>query len=160
MEINELLLRTAFSCMACDGDIATVEVCLIKHMANECHLFGDVDVDREHEKLVNEVKEQGNDFLKSFLSNLSEQSLTEEDEIKIASVAVQTILADNKVEYSEIKFFKIIRSYLKKVSDEVLMDKIDGIDENFLSPDIIADDVDVYDDYFATNNFELKDIFK
>ena len=32
MELNELFLRTAFACMACDGDIAQEEVDLIKNL--------------------------------------------------------------------------------------------------------------------------------
>ena len=47
MEMNELLLRTAFACMSCDGNIAPEEVELIKQMAINNHLFGDIDIDKE-----------------------------------------------------------------------------------------------------------------
>ena len=60
---NELLLRTAFACMSCDGDIATEEVELIKQMANEKHLFGDIEIDKELDKLVNEINIKGKVFL-------------------------------------------------------------------------------------------------
>lgn len=150
MEKNELLLRTAFACMSCDGDIATEEVELIKQMANEKHLFGDIDIDKELDKLVNEINLKGKGFLKQYLISLAEQILTEDEELKIANVAVQTIRADNKIEYSEIKFFKVLRSNLKTVSDEILLDKIEGIDENYLAQDISADYLQIYDDYFNT----------
>lgn len=150
MELNELLLRTAFACMACDGDIASEEVELIKKIATEKHLFGDIDIDKELKKLVEEINTQGKSFLKQYLSKLAEQDMTEEEELKVADVAVQTIRADNIIQYSEIKFFKVLRSNLKLVTDETLLEKIDGIDENYLAQDIQADYLQIYDDYFNT----------
>ena len=150
MEQNELLLRTAFACMSCDGDIATEEVNLIKQMATEKHLFGDIDIDKELDKLVSEINEKGKGFLKQYLVSLAEQKMSEEQELNVADVAVQTIRSDNKIEYSEIKFFKVIRSNLKIVSDDTLLEKIEGIDENYLAQDIRADYLQMYDDYFNT----------
>lgn len=150
MELNELLLRTAFACMSCDGEIATVEVDMIKQMSKEKHLFGDIDVDKVLDELVNEINLKGKAFLKQFLMCLAEQTLTEDDELKVADVAVQTIRADNVIQYSEIKFFKVLRSNLKVVSDETLLAKIEGIDENYLAQDIRADYLQMYDDYFNT----------
>lgn len=150
MEQNELLLRTAFACMSCDGDIALEEIELIKQMATEKHLFGEIDIDKELEKLVKEINDKGKGFLKQYLVGLAEQTLTEDDELKVVDVAVQTIRADNIIQYSEIKFFKVLRSNLKVVSDETLLEKIDGIDENYLAQDIRADYMQMYDDYFNT----------
>ncbi len=153
MEQNELLLRTAFACMSCDGDIASEEVELIKQMANERHLFGSINIDKELDELVKEINLKGKSFLKQYLISLAEESLTEEQELQIADVAVQTIRIDNRIEYSEIKFFKVLRSNLKIVSDETLLTKIDGIDENYLAQDIRADYLQIYDEYF--NSIEL-----
>lgn len=150
MELNDLLLRTAFACMSCDGDIANEEIDLIKQMAKQKHLFGDVNIDVELDKLVQEINLQGKGFLKQYLISLAEQSLTEEQEIMVADVAVQTIQSDNKVEYSEIKFFKVLRSNFKVVTDETLLEKIDGLDESYLAQDIRADYLQVYHDYFNT----------
>ena len=160
MEQNELLLRTAFACMSCDGDIASEEVELIKQMANERHLFGDIDIDKELDSLVSEINKKGKAFLKQYLVSLAEESLTEEQELKVAEVAVQTIRIDNRIEYSEIKFFKVLRSNLKIVSDETLLEKIDGIDENYLAQDIQADYLQMYDDYFNTIELPKFEILK
>jgi len=160
MEQNELLLRTAFACMSCDGDIAKEEVKLIKQMATEKHLFGDIDIDKELDKLVSEINEKGKGFLKQYLVSLAEQTLTEDEELNIADVAVQTIRSDNKIEYSEIKFFKVLRSNLKVISDETLLEKIDGIDENYLAQDIRADYLQMYDDYFNTIKLPKFDILE
>lgn len=159
MEQNELLLRTAFACMSCDGDIASEEVELIRQMSKEKQLFGDIDIDKELDELVKEINLNGKGFLKQYLVSLAEESLTEEQEIKVADVAVQTIRADNRIEYSEIKFFKVLRSNLKIVTDDTLLEKIEGIDENYLAQDIQADYLQIYDDYFSTielPKFEIK----
>ena len=160
MEQNELLLRTAFACMSCDGDIASEEVELIKRLDREKRLFGDVDIDKELDELVKEINLKGKGFLKQFLVSLAEESLTEEQELQVADVAVQTIRIDNRVEYSEIKFFKVLRSNLKNVSDETLLEKIDGIDENYLAQDIRADYLQMYDDYFNTIELPFFEINK
>lgn len=150
MEQNELLLRTAFACMSCDGDIASEEVELIKQMSKKKHLFGEVDIDKELDALVKEINLKGKGFLKQYLISLAEETLTEEQELKVADVAVQTIRADNKIEYSEIKFFKVLRTNLKIVSDETLLEKVEGINDNYLAQDIRADYLQMYDDYFNT----------
>lgn len=152
MELNNLLLRAAFACMACDGAIAAEEVELIKQLANETHLFGDINIDYELDKLVEELNMKGKIFLKEFLSSLAVQTLSEEEELSVANVAVQTIRADKNVEYSEIKFFKVIRANLTKVSDDTLLEKIEGIDENYLAQDIKTDYLQLHDDYFSSVN--------
>lgn len=60
--MNELLLRTAFCCMACDGEIAPEEVELVKQMAKEKHLFGDIDIEKELNELVEEINQKGKLF--------------------------------------------------------------------------------------------------
>lgn len=160
MEQNELLLRTAFACMSCDGDIASEEVELIKLMSREKQLFGEIDIDKELDNLVKEINLKGKGFLKQYLVSLAEESLTEEQELRVADVAVQTIRSDNRIEYSEIKFFKVLRSNLKIVSDETLLEKIDGIDENYLAQDIQADYLQMYNDYFNTIELPKFEILK
>lgn len=160
MEQNNLLLRTAFACMSCDGEIAKEEISLIKKMSIEKHLFGDIDLDKELESMIKEINLKGKGFLKQYLLSLAEQTMSEEEEIKIADVAVQTIRSDNKIEYSEIKFFKVLRSNLKVVSDETLLETIDGIDENYLAQDIRADYLQLYDDYFNTIDLPHFDVLE
>ena len=160
MEQNELLLRTAFACMSCDGDIASEEIALIKQISKEKKVFGEIDIDKKLDELVKEINQKGKGFLKQYLICLADESLTEEQEIKVIDVAVQTIRADNRIEYSEIKFFKVLRSNLKIVSDETLLEKIEGIDENYLDQDIQSDYLQMYDDYFNSIDLPKFDVLK
>lgn len=52
----------------------------------------------------------------------------------IIDLAIQTIYADSKIEYSEVKFFKKIRNRLS-LNDEQILTKYPDI-EDFLLPDI------------------------
>lgn len=161
MKLNELMLRTAFACMACDGDIAPEEVQLIKDYAKNKNVFGEVDIDKELDCLLAELNAKGKRFLKEYLSKVNETSLSEDEELQLLKVAAQMILADNVVEYSEIKFFKVIRSNLKVVDNDTILRDVEGITEDFLAEDIKADYLQLYDDYFENielPQFDIKDL--
>ncbi|MUP45397.1 TerB family tellurite resistance protein [Gramella sp. BOM4] len=155
---NKLLLKTAFSCMACDGDIDKREVKLIKKLHKENKTFGDIDIDVELDALLLAINKNGQEFLKNYFKELTTSDLSESKELKLIEVAIQTIKADDKVEYSEIKFFKVIRSKLK-INNEVILN-IHPDFEDYLEQDIITDSYlsRLQDDFFDThieNEFEL-----
>jgi len=149
METNELYLMTAFSCMACDGEIADEELLLVKHFAQTSKLFDGLDVENKLNEYVSEINSHGNDFLAGYIKNVANANLTEVQELELAKIAIKMIEADNKIEYSEISFFKRIRSKLS-VTDEMLLeifkgetlfDKFPEVEsDDFLLPDIMVDD--------------------
>lgn len=136
MEItnNELYLRTAFACMACDGDIAVEEIALVKKMAEQSDLFSSIDVENKLNEYVNQINKQGRSFLSTYLFDLANAGLTEKEEFEIVRIAIQTIEADNRIEYSEISFFKKIRQRLN-LSDETILSEFPD-KEDYLLPDI------------------------
>lgn len=155
---NKLLLKTAFSCMACDGDIDKREVQFIKTIHHQNQVFGDIDLNGELDSLLLEINRDGHQFLKNYFTELTSVSLDEDKELKIIEVAIDTIKADEKIEYSEIKFFKVIRSKLKIGNDPIL--KIHPDFEEYLEQDIISKSylARLQDDFFDTHvlpEFEL-----
>ena len=157
---DKLLLKTAFSCMACDGDIDKREIILIKTMHQNKKIFGDIDINLELDNLLLEINRDGHQFLKSFFSELTKSSLTEQNELKLIEVAIETIKSDEKIEYSEVKFFKVIRSNLK-IKNEVILNIHPDIEE-YLEQDIISDSYlrRLQDDFFYTNTLPQFDIIK
>ena len=131
---NELFLRTAFACMACDGDIATEEIALVKQFTEQSELFSTINVESQLNDYVKQINEQGKKFLSCYLSDIANSELTENEEMEIVRIAIQTIEADNKIEYSEISFFKKIRQRLN-VSDETILTEFPD-KEDYLLPDI------------------------
>lgn len=160
ISFNKLLLKTAFSCMACDGDIDKREIVLIKKMHQNKETFGDIHINQELDNLLLEINRDGHQFLKSFFIELTSSSLTEQDELKLIEVAIETIKADEKIEYSEVKFFKVIRSNLK-IKNEVILN-IHPDFEEYLEQDIISESYlkGLQDDFFDANSLPQFDIIK
>ena len=88
-----LLLSTAFSCMACDGDIDDREIALVRQISEEPAFFGRTDMSGLVDELANRITEEGYSFLSSYLENLEQTSLTEEQQLQIADIAIQTAVA-------------------------------------------------------------------
>lgn len=117
---DKLLLKTAFCCMASDGNIDKREVALIKKMCQQSPLFTDFDFTKEINILLTKINERGSEFIQYYFDLLNNTDLTEEEELNIIAFAIKTINADDVIEYSEVKFFKAIRKCLN-VSDENIL---------------------------------------
>lgn len=153
MEINELYLKTAFCCMACDGDIASEELELLKDYASNSELFLKVGIENKLNEYVAEINRQGISFLNAYLKEIASFPLTEVQEMNIVKIAIQMIEADHKIEYSEISFFKKIRLKLS-ISDEAILAEMPD-KEDYLLPDIIQKDYEfVLDSVFSTINLK------
>jgi hypothetical protein len=80
------------------------------------------------------------------------------EELTLIDFAIQTINADEVVEYSEIKFFKNIRHRLK-ISDEKILAKFPDL-EQYLEEDIITDSFldKITSQYFETTELPQFDL--
>jgi len=134
---DKLLLKTAFCCMAADGDIDKREISLIKSMCDKSPLFNNLNFQEEINQLVDKINTRGKDFIQYYFDLLKQTQLSEEEELMLIDFAIQTINADEQIEYSEIKFFKNIRHRLK-VNDEIILSRFPDI-EQYLEDDIITD---------------------
>lgn len=139
MNINELYLKTIFCCMACDGDIAPEEVAMVKTVTSNEPEFKDLDVEGVVNDYIAAINDRGAAFLKQYLKEVSQQEMTDGEQMKVIDLAVRTIMADNVIEYSEVKFFKKTRSRLS-LTDEQILEQHPDI-EDWLLPDIkVAED--------------------
>lgn len=155
LNFDLFLLKTAFSCIACDGVIAESEIELIKSIQNERKFFGDINITKELERLTEEINLDGHKFIKRFFNELTSIELTEKEELKLIQAAIETIKADEKIEYSEIKFFKVIRSKLK-VKNELILQLYPDFEE-YIEQDIISTSYlrKLQDDYLENYNIPL-----
>jgi uncharacterized tellurite resistance protein B-like protein len=137
ISFDKLLIKTAFCCMASDGNIDKREITLIKSMCENSLLFIGFNFEEEINNLVKKINTGGKDFILYYFDLLDNSSLTEKEELTLIDFAIQTIKIDEKIEYSEIKFFKNIRHRLKVSDEKILLDFPDI--EQFLERDIITD---------------------
>lgn len=150
---DKLLLKTAFCCMAADGHIDNREIALIKTMCEKSNLFSNLNFQDEINQLVGQINSSGKIFIQSFLDLLKQTQLSEQDELTLIDFAIQTINADEQVEYSEIKFFKNIRHRLQ-LSDEIIIKHFPEI-EQYLEDDIITES---FLDKITSQYFEITEL--
>lgn len=138
METNEMYLKTAFCCMACDGNIADEEVSALKQYISTNHTdFSSLNLDSMLNSYVESINSMGAEFLKNYLDDISEMNLSEEEQLNVIRLAINLIEADNNIDYSEIAFFKKIRLRLS-ISDESILENMPDKGD-YLLPDIIED---------------------
>lgn len=137
ISFDRLLLKTAFCCMASDGNIDKKEIALIKKMCEKSPVFVDFDFKKEINALVSKLNANGKDFINYYFGLLRDAELTKEQELTLIEFAVNTIKADDLIEYSEIKFFKVIRHNLKVTDEQIL--EIHSDIESWLEDDIVVE---------------------
>lgn len=156
MTTSELLLKTAFCCMACDGEIAPEEIQLVKKITEQSELFSNLDVEKELNAFIAQINEQGKAFLANYIEEVANASLTPQEELQLVKITIQTIEADENVEYSEVSFFKRIRAKLNISDDEILAELPDK--DDYLMPDIIDKSEDPnFDIIFNEISFNMID---
>ena len=158
IKFEKLLLKTAFCCMASDGNIDQREITLIKSMCEKSGLFKDFNFQEEINQLVTKLNEKGKAFIQHYFDLLKQTSLSAQEELTLIDFALQTINADEQVEYAEIKFFKNIRHRLN-ISDEKILEKFPDI-EDWLEQDIITDSFldKITSQYFETTELPQFDL--
>lgn len=156
MTKDELYLKTIFCCIACDGDITTEEVNLVRNLCTKDNIFHNVDLEKLINSWISEINEQGGTFLQSYLNELSSMALTETEQLQLVSLAIKAIEIDNHVEYAEVKFFKKIRSILT-ISDEAILAEHPN-NEDFLLPDINVTEIPQWDNstHFSQISIQAK----
>ncbi len=153
MTFDKLLLKTAFCCMAADGNIDKREISLIKSMCEKSPLFANLNFQKEINQLVSKINTNGKAFIQHYFDLLKITELSEQEELTLIDFAIQTINADEQIEYSEIKFFKNIRHRLN-VSDEKILARFPDI-EQYLEDDIITD---TFLDKITSQYFEISEL--
>lgn len=139
MEKNELYLKTAFCCMACDGEIADEEVALLLTMVNGQNVFDGLDIQGKLNEYIAAINTEGRMFLNNYIEEVKKAALDDESALQLIRIAIDTIEADKEIKYSEMSFFKKIRKNLS-ISDEAILSSIPE-KEDYLLPDI-EDDID------------------
>ncbi len=139
--------------MAADGNIDDREIALIKSMCEKSPLFANFNFQEEINLLVGKINSGGKTFIQYYFDLLKQAQLNEQEELTLIDFAIQTINADEQIEYSEIKFFKNIRHRLN-VSDEKILARFPDI-EQYLEDDIITD---TFLDKITSQYFEISEL--
>lgn len=156
-EFSELLLLTAFTVMACDGDIDEQdEVPLIVELEETESFFGVPNLEEKLNELVKEINTDSTSFFKNYFNQLKKAELSFDQEKSLVELVIKMIEADNIIQYSELRFFKIIHSYLN-ISGEQILDEFSYVNdiEDYVVQDIISEK---YIEKLTTKYFDNQEI--
>jgi len=140
--------------MACDGEIAKEEVDMVKRLGAEYDIFANADIEAYLNTWIIAINKNGASFLKSYLNELSEANLSLSEQLFVIDFAIKTIEVDERIEYSEIKFFKKVRGRLS-ISDEKILEKYPN-KEDYLLPDINAVEEPIWNNGIQFAEISLK----
>ena len=143
MTKEELYLKTVFCCIACDGEIATEEIDMVRELCAKDKIFHNLDSEKFLNSWIAEINEQGGAFLQTYLKEINSVEWNKQEQLLLISLAFKAIEADNHIEYAEVKFFKKIRSRLT-ISDEDILSEHPN-KEDFLLPDINVAEIPQWD---------------
>ncbi len=138
---KDIKLATAFAFMACDGNISQEEVAALSEK------FGN-GTDGQLQEMVADLNARGKEYILDFLRGLEDAGLGKEEAMELLKIGVDTIFADNNVEYSEIKFFRLVRSKFETVSDEEILASDSRVEDFWLEKDLTAENPESA--YFAS----------
>lgn len=151
MTKTELYLKTVFCCIG--GDIAEEEIRLIRELGTKDKLFNDMDTEKYINAWINEINKRGCIFLQNYLNEIATEDLNEKEQLLLVSLAFNAIEADNQIEYSEVKFFKKIRSRLS-ISDGTILGKFPN-KEDFLLPNLKVTELPMWDENIQFNQITI-----
>lgn len=155
MDKEILYLKTLLCCSACDGEIAPEEVDLIRSLIAKNEIFDGIEAESAINDLISELNDDGLKFIKEYLDAIRKSELDKKEQLLIIRLAIDMIEADNKIVYSEIKFFKRIRNNLT-ISDEDILEAY-PINDDYLLPDNM-EPIDIMDWNYTFDKIILKNV--
>ncbi len=126
-QFKQILFKTAFCCMACDGHIDDREVQELKIMDKKTSYFEDVDLSKELEHLISQFSSKGKKTVEELFHQLRDTDLNTVQELLLLEVALRIVNADERVDENEVKFIHFLRSKLK-VHDETILDRFGKVE--------------------------------
>lgn len=79
METNELYLKTLFCCSACDGEIASEEVSLVKKLSESDSAFDSLNIEKTLNSYVEQINVKRKLFLKDYLQEVADTTLSDNE---------------------------------------------------------------------------------
>jgi len=126
-DFKKLLFKTAFCCMACDGQIDEREINEMKYMDKQTSYFDDIDLSSELGLLLSDLKQNGKQIVDKLFNDIKSANLNLVQELLMLEVALRIIYSDKRIDENEVRFLKLLRSKLL-VYDEVIMDRFGTVE--------------------------------
>jgi len=138
---KKMLFDIACATVACDGHIDDREVRELRFIDESTTYFGDIDLSGQLEHFLQNVKMHPEETINNVVLQLGKMPLSPVEELLVLEVALRIVYADIKIDPEEIKFLKLIRSFLS-IDDEIIRQRF-GENEILLNVDKFDNDASV-----------------
>ena len=122
IEFKKLLFKTAFCCIACDGHIDDREVAEMNYLDKNTSYFSDTDLSKELDDLIEDLKTRGKHIVFELFEQIKNSDISFVQELLLLEITFRLIHSDDKIDDNEVRFLKLLRSYLK-VYDELIIER-------------------------------------
>ena len=122
LEFRNVLLKTAFATMACDGHIDQREIDELSAINENTKYFDGVEFQRILDELLADFGQGSGTAIKHILDEVLACDMSPLQELMTLEVAIRIINSDDKHDENEVRFIHLLRSKLD-VSNEVIFDR-------------------------------------
>jgi len=105
---RKVLLRSAVYVTACDGEVHESEVSAIKEMASDAAYFADLDAEPVALSALDAVRSSGEEAIEEFFGELSNASLSADQEVLVYEVLLRVVQADGAFHPDEKYFLQSV----------------------------------------------------
>lgn len=127
MNYKNILLETAVSAIACDGDIDKREIEALKSFEKNSPYFSSEDLSETLEESLKECSKDIVEFQKSIFEKIKKSKLNLLQELTLMDISLRIIVADDIVVEAEKEFIIELRKHLS-VSDLILYQRFGKIE--------------------------------
>lgn len=121
ISFDKILFRSAFSVMACDGEIHRDEISAFKNISTKNPYFSDIDFETEMKSAVDELKSKGINYITEFFEILKRSNFKEKQKLLLIEIILKIIDADNKVDDNELSFLNTVINILNLTEEFLIM---------------------------------------
>jgi hypothetical protein len=142
LNFKEILLRTAVSAIACDGDIDDREKEALYNIEKNSPYFSSEDLSSELNNLIKDCMNNLKLFKDKLFKSIDEVELNIVEELTLLEISFRIIAADEIEQESEQEFIINLRKHLK-VESEIIKQRFGLIDYLDISESEFKKSVDV-----------------
>ena len=153
-KFKQMLLRTSFAVMACDGQIHPKEIEELKQISNGTKFFDGLDIESELNTITAEFNERKRNFFSENFKQMAAAGLNESEKLIVMDVVLRMISADDRIDDNEAKFLRALKKRLD-LSDELIQQRFGEVSELGIIKDQQYETVPVED---LVSSFSVMDV--
>jgi len=126
LKFRNVLLKTAFATMACDGHIDQREIDELCSINEKTRYFDGIKFRKVLDDLISDFRKGSGSAIKHILDEVLECDMSPIQELLALEVSIRIINSDGKHDENEVRFIHALRSKLN-LANEVIFDRFGAL---------------------------------